>query len=446
MVTADTPNQALAPEQQQTATRAALPAIFELEDGRHAPAAPREIPETGVDQQLLIDMAIKIGTTVPHFTTEWISDRMRLPVQMVEDLCWQLKEDHLLEILGQTGPFSYRYATTDRGREYAKRLLEISGYVGPAPVSLPSYNAMISWQADRLPEVTLDAVEDALSDLVLPRQSIEVAALAAASARSLFLFGPAGNGKTSIGRMLNTVAFGDIWIPYAITVDAHIIRVFDPQYHEVADVPEEERGQVDRRWVRVKRPFVVAGGEMTLDEVDLSWSQSLRFYEAPLHVKANGGTFLIDDLGRQQVEPEDLLNRWIVPLENRIDFLSLLTGQKLEIPFRLMLIVATNLTVSEVADPAFLRRMGYRLHVTSPEEDAYARIFTEYAARQGVEAPAEIINRLLQRYKTENRELRASEPRDLVERARDICKLRQVPFQITSDVIDMAWFGYFGNM
>jgi hypothetical protein len=288
-------------------------------------------------------------------------------------------------------------------------------------------------------------VEEALSELVLPQDSVEVAALAAASSRSLFLFGPAGTGKTSIGRALHRVAYGEFWIPYAISVDAHIIRIYDPQHHELADAGSGEVGQIDARWVHVLRPFVIAGGEMRLEDVELTWSPSLRFYEAPLQIKANGGIFFIDDLGRQHVKPEELLNRWIVPLENRVDYLSLLTGQKIEIPFRQMLIIATNLKVSEVADPAFLRRMGYRLHVDAPDEAHYQRIFHSYAARQGVEAPVEVLSGVLARYREENRELRASEPRDLIERAKDICKLHGRPLELSKDVMETAWRGYFGN-
>lgn len=184
---------------------------------------------------------------------------------------------------------------------------------------------------------------------------------------------------------------------------------------------------------------------MTIEELDLAYSQSLHYYEAPPHVKANGGTFLIDDFGRQRIEPHELLNRWIIPLESKIDHLTLVTGQKIQIPFELMLVVATNLDVSVVSDPAFLRRMGYRLHMNPPTVENYRKIFQQYAQAQGLVASDGLMDRLITRYNDEQRELRASEPRDLIERARDICRLHRKPFELNDEIMNGAWRGYFGN-
>lgn len=302
---------------------------------------------------------------------------------------------------------------------------------------------MLNWLTERHSRVTMESVREAISELVIPEHAVTVAALAAASGRSLFLFGPPGNGKTSLGQSLHKVMQGHLWIPYCIAVENTIIRIYDPQCHELLDVPD---GNYDRRWVRVQRPLIVAGGEMTMDELDLVFSPALRFYECPPHVKANGGMFLIDDFGRQRVDPHELLNRWIVPLERSIDFLTLNTGQKIQIPFQLMLIVATNLSLTDVADPAFLRRMGYRLHLDCPTPETYGEIIGRYAKRVGVDVSPQLTAELLARYVTENRELRCSEPRDLIERARDICGIYDRPFQLTSEIFEIAWRGYFGNM
>jgi predicted ATPase with chaperone activity len=323
-------------------------------------------------------------------------------------------------------------------------------------VSLAAYTAMLDWQTARRRPPTLERVQATVNaQLVLPEQAVEVAALAASSARSLFVFGPPGNGKTSLGRLLHAVTEGDLWVPYCITVDGTIIRIFDRQVHQPIDGEEGGRtakpsafdraAPVDRRWVRVRPPFVVAGGEMTIAELDLAYSPSHRFYEAPPHVKANGGTFLIDDFGRQRIAPHELLNRWIIPLEHRVDHLTLHTGQKIEIPFRLMLIVATNLPLNEVADPAFLRRMGYRLQLPAPTAEQWADVFRRYARSAGVEVPAGLTESLLKRYEIEGRDLRASEPRDLIERARDLCRLRRRAFALDRDVMDTAWAAYFGH-
>ena len=420
-----------------------LPRMVEVR-GTLAPQAPADVEEAGVEGDILNDLALKLCNTVPRLTTDWAAAQLKLPHGVVERIFWQLREDHLIEVLGQQSPISYRYAITQRGREFARRLLDVSGYVGPAPVALEAYTAMLDWQMSQFPSVTAEQVNVALSGLVLTPQAVQVAMLAAASGRSLFLFGPPGNGKTTLGRALHEVLAGDMWIPHCISVENNIIRVFDEQAHAIVD-GWSNQAIVDQRWIRVRRPFVMAGGEMTLNELDLAYSPALRFYEAPPHVKANGGLFLLDDFGRQHVPPHELLNRWIIPLEHQIDHLTLNTGQKIRIPFRLMLIVATNLKVSDVADPAFLRRMGYRLHLDRPSEHRYTEIFVRYALSQGLDPDRKLLTRLLDRYQLEARELRASEPRDLIERVKDICKLRGEHLRLDAQLLDLAWTGYFGE-
>jgi hypothetical protein len=426
--------------------------------GALAPAAPTSKEETGLDAWVLSDLVMRLASTVPHLTTDWATRELCLPQALLERVFWQLKEDQFIEILGQVDELNYRYASTARGREYAKRLLEISGYVGPAPVSLEAYTAMLDWQTGERGASHFDDVRRTIGEsLVLPDETSEVAALAASSGRSLFVFGPAGNGKTSLGRAIASTIQGEIWIPYCIDIDGSVIRIFDRHVHQVVDLDHQsssngnpaataftQSSQIDRRWVRVRAPFIIAGGEMTMAELDLAYSPGHRLYEAPPHLKANGGTFMIDDFGRQRIEPGELLNRWIIPLESRVDYLTLRTGQKIQIPFRLMLVVATNLRVSEVSDPAFLRRMGYRLHVDKPTPASYADIFRRYAKSVGVTVPEPLLASILQRYAAEGRELRASEPRDLIERVRDLCRARHQPFVLNEASLATAWRAYFG--
>lgn len=431
-----------------------LPPLVRTETG-WAPQAPKTIADTGLDEWIINDLAIKLASTVPHLSTDWAAEQLRLPAQLIEKVFWQLKQDQLIEILGQTGEFGYRYAVTDRGREQARRSMQVSGYVGPAPVSLNAYTAFLDYQVANRTKPTFDQVTDSISSLVLPDASKEVAALAARSGRSLFLFGPAGNGKTSLGRALHNAVTGELWIPYCFCVESNIIRIYDRMVHKPLDLDAaaedpmasafELDSRIDRRWIRIQPPFVVAGGEMTIAELDLAYSPSLRYYEAPPHLKANGGTFLIDDFGRQRIEPHELLNRWIIPLEHRVDHLTLAAGQKIEVPFRLMLIVATNLSISQVADPAFLRRMGYRLCIQTPDAATYVRILHRYAENAKLAIAPGLIDQLLNRYQAEGRELRASEPRDLIERSRDICELRGCDFVLTPEVLDTAWVAYFGD-
>jgi predicted ATPase with chaperone activity len=431
-----------------------LPRLIRTPTG-WAPQAPTNIEETGLDPYILQDLALKLTAHVPHLSLDYAADQLRLPTALMEPIFWQLKQDQLVEILGQTGEFGYRYAATARGRDRARASMEVSGYIGPAPVSIHTYAAMLDWQVSNRPKAKFQSVRDAISALVLPEATVEVAALAAQSNRSLFLFGPAGNGKTSLGRMLNAVQDGELWIPFCFNIESSIIRIFDRHIHKPLDVARDDKSEtprsafdtqkIDRRWIRIRPPFVVAGGEMTMKELDLAYSPSLRYYEAPPHLKANGGTFLIDDFGRQRIEPHELLNRWIIPLESQIDHLTLAAGQKIEVPFRLMLIVATNLAVSDVADPAFLRRMGYRVHIKTPDAQAYGQIFHRYAQKVGAHVPSGLIDKLLHRYSIEGRELRGSEPRDLIERAREVCQLRQQPLTLSEEVLDTAWLAYFGD-
>jgi hypothetical protein len=408
------------------------------------PRAPARSADTGVNPLVLSDLALRAAYTVPNFTTEWAARRLCLPQPLVGELLEQLRADRLLDVLGQAGPFGYRFAIAHRGRERAARLMEISGYVGPAPVSLESYSVFLEWQLAQAPPVTPEHVAAALSGLVLSEQAALTAGLAVSAARSLFVHGPAGNGKTSLGRALHDALQGDLWVPHCIGIDDNIIRVFDPQVHELADLPADHAWLLDRRWVRIRRPFIVVGGELTLAALDLTYSPALRYYEAPVHVKANGGTLLVDDFGRQRIDPHELLNRWIIPLEHQFDHLTLHTGRKFDVPFRELLVIATNLSPDDVTDPAFLRRMGYRLLVERPDAERYARIFERYARGVGLTAGPGVLPHLLARYQAEGRELRGCEPRDLIERVRDICRFRGQPPELTEALLDVAWSGYFG--
>lgn len=410
------------------------------------PATPATIDDFGIEPSLISELCLKHALTVPYFTSDWMAEKLAIPLVIVNDMLDQLREDKMVEVLGATGAFGYRYTLSGGGRQFALRLMDVSGYVAQSPVSLRDYTEMINYQVKESNKVSPERVRQSLASLVLPEQAIMIAGMAIASARSLFLFGPPGNGKTALARGLNDAQSDGIWIPYAICIDQSIIRIFDEHVHEPLPVPPELSRRFDGRWVRIKRPMIVVGGELTLDDIDLKYNASMRFYEAPIHMKANGGIFLVDDFGRQRVNPKDLLNRWIVPMENHIDYLSLANGQKIQIPFRLCLIFATNLNPGDVTDPAFLRRIGFRLEVKPPTKDQYSRIFRQYLGKLNAQVDEKSLDWLFKQYERENRELRGCEPRDLLERVRDLCKYRgESVTTVNPENLEFAWQAYFGG-
>ena len=253
-----------------------------------------------------------------------------------------------------------------------------------------------------------------------------------------------GTGKTAVAERINGALAGSIWIPYAVEIDGQIIRIFDSHCHQLA--PDEETpAEYDRRWVLIERPLVVVGGELTLENADLTWSEAAKFYEAPFQMKSNGGTLVIDDFGRQRVAPQDLLNRWIVPLERRVDYLALHTGKKIEVPFEQLVVFSTNLDEKDLADQAFLRRMGYRARVEPPTPTAYSEIFKRQAYNRGIKVEQAMLDHVLSKYRIERRQMKGCEPRDLLDRATDICLFEAQKVELTPQVIDIAWRNYFGT-
>src|SRR5579885_416755 len=421
-----------------------LPPLCRLGD-LIAPLAPQDMASTGLEGTTLTDLVLRLGYTVSRFTTDWVAQQLHLAPALSREVLEKLAYDGLVEQLWQTTQASAHYKITEQGRDHAARLMEVCGYIGPAPVGLEQYAAMLRWQFANSPPVQPEHVAASLGGLVLSPKAAQLAGLAVSSGRSLFIYGPSGNGKSSLGRALHAALQGDYWMPYTISVGDSVIRLFDAHIHHPVEVPGNRPDAIDQRWVRVRRPIVIVGGELTLDLLDLIYIPSLRVYEAPPHLKANGGVFLVDDFGRERISPEQLLNRFITPMEHQIDYFTLRTGQKVQVPLRHVLIIATNLSPETVTDPAFLRRMGYRVYLGSPTPEQYTRIFQQYAQRCGATVAPEMIEQLLERYRAQNRELRACEPRDLIERARDICRFHNRPLELTPKVLDLAWSGYFGE-
>ncbi|MEI6082949.1 MAG: ATPase [Verrucomicrobiota bacterium] len=414
-----------------------------LVDDGHSfkPPMPMTIEELGISSGFLGELVLKAMAVDPNSTASDVATRLHLGLMITDAVLQKLTRDKFVEIKGVVGSHNHRYAMLERGwTEYA-RVSASNSYVGPAPVSLDAYSDRLSKQVQARPPSARSDLDNAMGELVLNDGVKQVLGLVASSGRSLFLSGPSGNGKTAIARALVDAIDGNIWIPYAIEVDGQVIRLFDPHTHEACKIEETD---YDRRWVKIKPPLVVVGGELTIESMDLANSPAHRYYEAPFQLKSNGGVLVVDDLGRQRCSPEALLNRWIIPLESRIDYLTLNNGKKFQVPFEQVIVFATNLTVSDLADEAFLRRMGYRIHVMAPSPQTYADIFIRYARRHGLTVDPTILAHLEIRYGKENREPKACEPRDLIDRAMEVCRYNREKLRLSKEIVDIAWDGYFG--
>ncbi|HET9220379.1 MAG TPA: sigma 54-interacting transcriptional regulator [Terriglobia bacterium] len=407
------------------------------------PPAVDSVEKSGLDFGFLADMALKTVFSDTNCSTERVADKLKLPMAVVEPILQHLYREKLIDIRGSVGFENHKYSLLDRGWDRVQRMLEVNGYIGPAPVSLEAYTSMIQDQQALVPQVTPDMVRRALAHLILPESTVQTLGVVANSRRSILISGPAGTGKTTIAKALHSALGGEMWIPYAIEVDGQIIKVFDSHNHKPID-PQPPRRH-DNRWVKIERPVIIVGGELTIEATDLTYSPGVRYYDAPFQMKSNCGTLVIDDFGRQRVDPHELLNRWIIPLEGRVDYLTLHTGKKIQVPFEQTLIIASNLEPKDLADPAFLRRMGYRLRVDLPSRDAYAQIFRAYLERKRLEYSPELVDVLFDLYDNTGTPLRSCEPRDLVERCLDICRYEGRPLSVTPALLHLAWKNYFGT-
>ena len=377
-----------------------------------------------------------------------------LPFKVIDESLKFLKDEKCVEVTGGDliGRVSYRFTLTELGRRRAQEAMAQCAYVGPAPVPLEDYVEQTYRQAVTGINVSPEVLRTSFSHLVLKEELFNAIGPAIVSGKSVFIYGPPGNGKTSIARSVGDFmnqSGGEIYVPYAFLAENSIITVYDQALHQMSDTSVHERvedqeatirrllntGTVDQRWVRIKRPVVITGGELNLGMLDLRFNAASNFYQAPLHVKANSGIFLIDDFGRQLCSPKELLNRWILPLEDRHDFLSLASGKKFEVPFEQLTIFSTNLDPKSLVDDAFLRRIRHKVEVEAPSRDIYEKIFHGVAKRLGMNSCPEAIDYLYQRYYSDNRSPRASDCRDLLETVQSICRFRKQPIQLTRDLM-----------
>ena len=419
--------------------------------GLFVPAEPKTIEETGLDIGFLSDLILKVLYFQGYRKGSDIAEVIKLPFQGVIDaVITFLVRERMVEIKGGAGVgrASYDFAITDRGGVRAREVLGRNQYIGPAPVNLQSYNKAIRRQTTQQIHVNPQTIRDALSHLVISSKIIDQVGPAVNSGRSLFLFGPPGNGKTSIAESIGRIILhNDIRIPFAVSIEGQVVKVFDELNHVRVEETESPLARVDQRWVRIRRPVVIVGGELMLESLDLIFDDTAMFYEAPFQMKANGGMFLIDDFGRQQVRPRDLLNRWIVPLEKRTDFLTLRTGRQIEVPFEVLIVFSTNLEPRDLVDEAFLRRIRYKVEIGDPSFEEFREIFKRICRSRKVAYSDEGLAYLLQEYYIKPQaNLRACHPRDIVDEVVDIANYREVEPKLTPELLDLACANYFVNL
>jgi len=417
------------------------------------PPAPMSMEETGLSLDMLIQLALKTLHFAGELTGAELGKRLGVNFSVVAPALEALKTQRQIQIAGGTmvGRASYVYRITDSGRERAALFLESNHYVGVAPVPFEQYRTYMRNFEKAAPRfATRERVREAFSHLVISQNVLDQLGPAINAGHSMFVYGPPGNGKTVISQAVARLMQGDIGIPHAIEVEGSIIRLFDPVNHEPIDTEEEEEVSLDlglrhdHRWIRCRRPMVTVGGELTLDSLELSYNPSVGFYRAPVQAAANGGVLVIDDFGRQHASPRDLLNRWIVPLESRVDYLTLQSGQKFEMPFMVMVIFATNIKPAELVDEAFLRRIHYKVFAESPTIAEFTKIFDNCCKERGLPFDQALVDHLLQSYYRPRKiALRGCQPRDLIDQALSLAEYRGDPRRVTPELLDAACASYF---
>lgn len=409
------------------------------------PSAPNTVEDTGLSISFIADLVLKHLLALGEFKLSDVADVVKLPVSVVDAAIEYLRRDKLVEVKGGTGyaTVTYTFKLTETGIRRGNELMDLCRYAGPAPVTLDAYKNMVDLQTIKNIVVGEESVRKAFSHLVLSEKLMKRLGPAISSGKALFFYGPPGNGKTAIAETIGKIMPDTIFIPYSITVGGQIISLFDPVNHTPVG-PEKEVDQIDQRWLRIRRPVVMTGGELTMRMLDLDFNPIAKYYEASLQMKANNGIFIADDFGRQQIEPQRFLNRWIVPLDRNVDFMTLHTGMMFVIPFDMLVIFATNIDPKDLVDDAFLRRIRYKIKIDRPTVEEYEEIFKMVCKTNKIAFNHETFDYLLNNfYRKCNVPLNGCHPRDIIDHVVDSARYYNHAAQMNRESVDMAWQNYF---
>ena len=416
------------------------------------PRAPTSFEEAGLNAAIVEGLVFKYLVNCGMARGRRIAQELGLPFRPFPDFLRQLKNQQFLAYADSSSANDYVYSLTDAGRARARMYFEECAYVGPAPVPFDDYLRSVSAQTITTEHPKEADLRRAFSDLLISDETLRLLGPAINSGRGLFLYGYPGNGKTSIAERVTRCFGTTVWIPRVIYVEGQILKLLDMANHEPVEVEQStgllDDSDFDRRWIRVKRPTIVAGGELRMEDLEIHYDPVTKVSEAPLQLKSNLGTFLIDDFGRQRMQPIELLNRWIVPLEKRYDFLSLANGKKIRVPFDQLIIFSTNLEPRQLVDEAFLRRIPYKIEATNPTEQGFRKMIAGLAAKLGFkDADGSAIDYLIEaHYQRSGRPFRCCHPRDLLMQVRSYCIYNEVPLELKPEYFDFAVMNYFTTM
>jgi predicted ATPase with chaperone activity len=411
------------------------------------PPVPETLEDTGLAPALVQQLILKMLYSRGDVLGRELSETLGLKFSLIEETIEFLKRQRFIEAkksLGM-GASTVLYALTDTGKNAARESMESNQYAGPAPVPLAQYSELVRRQKRADGWLTPEALQQAYSRMVVTPRLLAQIGPAVSSGNSFLIYGQPGNGKTFLAEALMNVDSSCVYVPHALDCQGTIVQVFDPLYHQPVEDTEalsvfSNGPQHDRRWIKCRRPFIVTGGELTLEMLDLSFNATSRIYDAPYQLKANNGIYLIDDFGRQQCTPAEVLNRWIVPMERRVDYLKFNSGGKITVPFEAFLIFSTNLNPEQLGDEAFLRRIQYKMLLRSPDENEFSTIFRRFCESKSLLHPDGLVGRFIDKhYRKGRRPFRRCHPRDVLSHAIDLIHFEKLPFELTDDLIDRAF-------